>query len=255
MIICIDIGNTETTIGIFEGKRLVHTFRFETKHRETADEVAVDLNGLFQLKNLSFGSVEGIAISSVVPRITQVYLQMASRYMPDVPIVNVEPGVKTGVHILYDNPREIGADRVADVVGCLSEYGVPAVIVDFGTATTFDVVSAKGEYVGGIIYPGIMVSAEALFSKAARLSQVELVKPARLVGKNTVESLQSGLIFGTAAMVDGIVRKIKKEIGRDALAVATGGLCFLMKGISEEIAVYDESLTLKGLRQIFELNS
>jgi type III pantothenate kinase len=180
---------------------------------------------------------------------------MASRYMPDVPIVNVEPGVKTGVHILYDNPREIGADRVADVVGCLSEYGVPAVIVDFGTATTFDVVSAKGEYVGGIIYPGIMVSAEALFSKAARLSQVELVKPARLVGKNTVESLQSGLIFGTAAMVDGIVRKIKKEIGRDALAVATGGLCFLMKGISEEIAVYDESLTLKGLRQIFELNS
>lgn len=255
MLICVDIGNTETTIGIFERKKLVHTFRFETKHRETADEVAVDLSGLFQLKKLTFDSVEGVAISSVVPRITQVYLQMVNKYLPGVKVVNVEPGVKTGVHILYDNPREIGADRIADVVGCLSEYGSPAIVVDFGTATTFDVVSEKNEYVGGLIYPGIMVSAEALFLKAAKLSQVEMVRPARLIGKNTVESLQSGLIFGTAAMVDGIVRKIKKEIGKDAHVIATGGLCFLMKGVSEEIAIFDENLTLKGLRQIFELNS
>lgn len=255
MILCIDIGNTETTIGLFIGSDLKHVFRFETKVNETEDEVAVDLKGLLSLVNLNFSDIEGVALSSVVPSLTRSFLKMAKKYFPGKKLVNIEPGVKTGVPVLYENPKEVGADRIANVVGCLKKYGNPAVVVDFGTATTFDVISEEGEYLGGLIYPGILTSASALFEKAARLSQVEIKKPARLIGKSTAESIQAGIVYGTAAMVDGIVARIKKEFKKEPVVIGTGGLSYLIKGVSREINIFDPDLTLFGLFYIYKLNS
>lgn len=254
MLLTVDIGNTETTIGLFSEDKLIHTFRTETKLSETADEVAVDLKGLLELARLSFDQIEGVCISSVVPRCTQAYRDMVSRYLK-ARLVVVEPGVRTGVPILYDNPHEVGADRVANAVALKHDYGTPGIVVDFGTATTFDVVNEKGEYLGGAIYPGIMTAAEALFSRAARLSKVELNRPARAVGRNTAESIQSGLIYGNAAMVDGFVDIIARELSESPVVVATGGLCELFKGISRRIQHFEPFLTLKGLRLIFQMNS
>lgn len=255
MILCIDIGNTEVTIGVFQDEELTHNFRFETKQNETADEVAVDFRGLFSLVNLDFSEIDGICISSVVPALTLVYLEMIKKYFSALNLVNIQPGIKTGLPVLYDNPREIGADRIANSVGCLSRYGKPAVVVDYGTATTFDVLSAKGEYLGGLIVPGIMTSAKALFNKAARLSEVEVKKPSRLIGKNTVESLQSGLIYGTAALTDRMIEMIEEDLGYPVKVIATGGLAYLLKGVSKKIDEFDEHLTLYGLYEIYKLNS
>lgn len=254
MLLAVDIGNTQTTIGLFIGDDLVYTFRTETRSSETGDEVAVDLRGLLELAQADFSQLDGVCISSVVPRCTQAYREMTSRYMKAKLIV-VEPGVKTGVPILYDNPHEVGADRVANAVALKHIYGTPGIVVDFGTATTFDVVSEKGEYLGGAIYPGIMTSAEALFAKAARLSKVELTRPARAVGRNTTESIQSGLIYGNAAMVDGFIDILSREISSQPVVVATGGLCELFRGISRKIQHFEPFLTLKGLQLIFEMNS
>jgi len=255
MILAVDVGNTETTIGLFDAQgKLAHHFRYETKHRETGDEIAVDLSGLLRLVGFSLEQIEGIVLASVVPSVTSSFISMARKYLTHKPLVNLEPGVKTGLPILYENPKEVGADRIANAVGCVSEYGSPAVIVDFGTATTFDVISLDGEYLGGLIFPGIMTSAQALFERAARLSQVEIKKPGRFIGRNTVESIQSGLIFGTAAMTDELIRRIRAEIGKEAVAVATGGLAHHIKGVSTEINYFDFELTLKGLYQIYKLN-
>jgi type III pantothenate kinase len=256
MILAVDVGNSETTIGLFDSRgNLQHHFRYETKHSETGDEIAVDLNGLLNLVGYSLNGIEGVVLSSVVPPVTTAFVAMAKKYLPDKLFINLEPGVKTGLPILYENPKEIGADRIANAVGCISRYGSPAVVVDFGTATTFDVISAEGEYLGGLIYPGIMTSAQALFERAARLSQVEIKKPGRFIGRNTVESIQSGLVFGTAAMTDELIRRIRKEIGKNAVAVATGGLARLLRGVSKEIDHFDPELTLYGLFQIFTLNA
>lgn len=255
MILCVDIGNTETTFGLFENYELKNVLRIETKPRETADEVAMDLKGLLSLVQVPFSAISGVCISSVVPSVTKAYTDMFRKYFEGVRVVNVGPGVKTGIPLHYENAREIGADRIANSVGCVSYYGKPAIVVDFGTATTFDVISEKGEYLGGLIFPGIMISANALFSRAARLSQVELKAPSRLIGKNTAESIQSGIIFGTAAMVDGLVKKIKNEISGLPVVVATGGLLYLVKNICAEIDIYDPNLTLFGLLKIYEINA
>lgn len=253
MLLCVDIGNTETTIGIFEGKKLARTFRLETKVSETADEVAVDITSLLSLAGKDFRDLDGVCLCSVVPRSTQAYLEMVERYLGLKPLI-VGPGIKTGIAIIYDNPQEIGADRITNAVGCFEKYGAPGIVVDFGTATTLDVISENGEYIGGTISPGLIISSEALFLKAARLSKVDLVAPKRTIGKNTRESLQSGIIFGTAGMVDSLVRRIKRELRGKPVVVATGGLCEIFSGISEEIEFFDPHLTLHGLRIIYWKN-
>lgn len=255
MILCIDVGNTETTFGLFEGSSLKHVFRIETKVRETGDEVAIDLKGLLSLVDASLEDIKGICLSSVVPPVTSAYLEMAGRYFKGKPVVNVQPGIKTGLPVMYENPKEIGADRIANAVGCIKKYGKPAVVVDFGTATTFDVISSDGAYLGGLICPGIVVSANALFTRAAKLSQVDLKKPERLIGKSTAESIQAGIVFGNAAMVDELIRKIKKELSANPVVVATGGLLNLVKGVAEEIDIFDPDLTLFGLLKIYEMNA
>lgn len=253
MLFCVDIGNTETTSGIFSNDNLIRTYRMETKLSETADEVAVDVSGLLNLGDLKFSDIDGACLSSVVPRCTTAYTEMIERYFKVKPLV-VGPGVKTGIPIDYDNPHEVGADRIANAVAVKKRYGCPAVVVDFGTATTIDVISSKGEYIGGTISPGILVSSEALFEKAARLSKVELERPAGVIGKNTGESLQSGILYGTAGMVDSLISLIEKELKTKPVSVATGGLSTLFKGISRKIEIYEPFLTLFGLCEIFEIN-
>lgn len=253
MLLLVDIGNTETTIGIFSKEVLENTFRLETKLSETADEIAVDITSLLGLADKSFHDIDGVCISSVVPHCTAVFVEMSQSYLKVDPLV-VGPGIKTGIPILYENPKEVGADRIANAVGCIERHGKPAVVVDFGTATTFDVISEKGEYSGGVIAPGIVISAEALFEKAARLSKVDLVPPPHVIGRNTQESIQSGIIYGTAGMVDSMVSLIKKELSSEAKVVATGGLCRIFQGVSKMIEVYDSQLTLYGLKTIYYLN-
>lgn len=253
MLLAVDIGNTETTIGIFSKEALEHTFRLETKLSETADEIAVDITSLLNLAGKSFKDIDGVCISSVVPRCTGVFVEMSHNYLKINPLV-VGPGIKTGIPILYENPKEVGADRIANAVGCIERYGKPAIVVDFGTATTFDVISERGEYLGGAIAPGIQISAEALFEKAARLSKVDLKPPANVIGKNTQESIQSGIIYGTAGMVDSMVNMIKKELKSEVKVVATGGLCGIFKGVVRSIEIFDPQLTLYGLKTIYYLN-
>lgn len=255
MILCVDVGNSETTIGLFENGFLKHVFRFETRPEETEDELASDLSGLLMLVGLDFSYIKGISLSSVVPSVTRSFLNMVGKYFEGIRVVNIEPGIKTGMPILYENPKEVGADRIANAIGCIDRYGSPAIVVDFGTATTFDVISEKGEYIGGLIYPGIITSQRALFERAAKLSQVELKKPLRLIGRNTAESIQAGIIYGTAALVDELVRKIKDEIGFNSKVIGTGGLSYIVKNISKEIEIFDPDLTLFGLLKIYELNS
>ncbi|MCX7831594.1 MAG: type III pantothenate kinase [Actinobacteria bacterium] len=255
MILCVDVGNSETTIGLFEDGSLKYVFRFETKLNETEDEVAADLNSLLLLVRLDFSCIKGICLSSVVPSVTRSFLNMASKYFRGIRVVNIEPGIRTGMPILYENPKEIGADRIANAVGCIERYGSPAIVVDFGTATTFDVISEKGEYLGGLIYPGIITSQRALFERAAKLSQVELKKPGRLIGRNTTESIQAGIVYGTAALVDELVRRIRDEMALNSKVIATGGLSFIVRNVSKEIEIFDPDLTLYGLLKIFQLNS
>lgn len=254
MLLAIDVGNTETTIGLFRGGSLVTTFRYQTRIFETADEMAAALKGFLELAGVQLSELDGVCLSSVVPRLTSSYEEMAARYLGARTVV-VGPGVRTGVPILYDNPHEVGADRITNAVACTNLYGAPGIVVDFGTATTLDVVTERGEYLGGTISPGIMVSSEALFSRAARLSKVDLVAPRSTIGRNTRESLQSGIVFGTAAMVDGLVERVIAELGAKPVVVATGGLSEIFRGISRTIEVFDPHLTLKGLQIIFEKNA
>jgi type III pantothenate kinase len=253
MLLAIDVGNTETLIGVFGDDELRWHWRMATRPERTADELALLFGGFLEREQLSFsGDISGVAMASVVPRQTQALREMVRGF--GFAAVVVEPGTKTGMPILYDNPREVGADRIANAVAANARFGSPVIVVDLGTATNFDVVSAGGEYVGGVLAPGLQVSADALFARTARLPRVELTAPRSVLAKNTVESLQSGLIYGTVDMIDGLVGRIQAEVGAGEV-VATGGLAPVVITESKTITQHEPWLTLEGLRLIHHLNS
>ncbi|MFS2292021.1 MAG: type III pantothenate kinase [Actinomadura sp.] len=259
MLLTIDVGNTQTVLGLFEGDEVIEHWRINTDPRRTADEIAVVLQGLVQQSPLlAETDISGIALCSTVPSVLHEMREMCRRYYGDVPAVIVEPGVKTGVPVRMDNPKEVGADRVVNALAAVHTHGGPAIVVDFGTATTFDAVSAKGEYVGGAIAPGIEISIDALSSRGAQLHKIELIRPRSVIAKNTVEALQSGIIFGFAGQVDGIVERMSEELAEDpdeVTIIATGGLAPLVLEESRTVDVFEPWLTLIGLRLIYERNT
>jgi type III pantothenate kinase len=259
MLLTLDVGNTNTVLGLyrFASDELITHWRVSTLRTQTADEYGVLFLNLFAMRKVEAGEVSAIIISSVVPPLESTLRQVCERYFNLKPMF-VEPGIKTGMPILVDNPTEVGADRLVNSVAAFARYGGPCVVVDFGTATTFDMVSAKGEYLGGAIAPGLAISAEALFARAARLSRVDVKKPAKVVGTNTVAAVQSGLYYGYIGLVDGILERILNETqGPDLAApkiIATGGLAHLIVDDSRFIETVDDMLTLDGLRLIYERN-
>ena len=252
MLLCIDIGNTNTVLATFEGEKLVHSWRTKTDARDTADEMGLLFRGLLAGDAVQ---VTGISACSTVPAALRSLRTMLTRYYAGIPTVIVEPGTRTGVPLVFDNPREVGADRVVNTLAAYTLYGGPAIVVDFGTSTNFDVVSAKGEFLGGVLAPGVEISVDALAARAAQLRKVELVKPARVIGKNTVEALQSGVVYGFAGQVDGIVRGIASELGTPRAVVATGGLAPIVIDECDTITHHEPALTLIGLRLVFERNA
>jgi type III pantothenate kinase len=248
MLLAVDVGNTQTALGLYRDGELADHWRLATERSSTADELGVLLGGL-----LDFESVEGICLASTVPVLVREWEELARKWA-HARLLVVGPGVKTGIPIRYDDPREVGPDRIVNAVSAKERYGPPVVVVDFGTSTNFDVVSEAGEYVGGVIAPGIEVSMDALFARAARLVKVDYSAPETVIGKTTVAGLQSGLVYGFAGQVDGIVRRIRSELGSEARAVATGGLADLVTPHSETIERVDPFLTLEGVRIVWELN-
>lgn len=253
MVLVFDAGNTNIVMGIFDGEKLVTSWRTATDRRRTADDLGMLVKSLFDYGGFSFGDIEALVLSSVVPPLTPIISTMCRRYFGREPLV-VGPGVKTGMPIRYENPREVGADRIVNAVAAAYIYGRPAVVVDFGTATTFCAISRQGEYLGGAIAPGVAISTEALFEQAAKLPRVELSRPSQAIGKNTVVSMQSGIYFGFVAQVDGIVTRIKGEIGQDAVVVATGGLARLICQGTTTVDHIEPYLTLHGLKLIYDRN-
>jgi type III pantothenate kinase len=253
MLLAIDVGNTQTVAGVYQGDELLHQWRISTVRTATLDELAAQHDAMLHLRGSSLADVDDMIVSSVVPALTAGYRDLAGRYMGN-PALVIGPGVRTGMPIAIDNPHEVGADRIVNSVAAYRRYGGPCIVVDFGTATNFDCVSAAGEYLGGAIAPGIEVSVEALTSRAARLLKVELVAPDAAVGRSTVGALQSGIMYGTVAMVDGLVARLKSEIGADAIVVATGGLSELIVPLSVEIDEHDATLTLEGLRLVHDMS-
>jgi type III pantothenate kinase len=259
VLLTIDVGNTNTVLGMFDGDEIVEHWRIATDPVRTADELAVLLSGLLgQSATISEPDITGIALCCTVPSVLHEMREMCRRYYGDVPAVIVEPGVKTGVPVRYDNPKEVGSDRITNAAAAVHLYGGPAIVVDFGTSTNFDAVSERGEFVGGALAPGIEISVDALSRRAAQLLKVELARPARVIGKSTVEALQSGIIFGFAGQVEGIATRIAAELAPDdpqsVTVIATGGLAPLVIDEVKIIDAYEPWLTLIGLRLIYERN-
>ncbi len=253
MLLAIDAGNSNILVGVFKGDTLAHEWRLLTEAEKTVDEYGILFQNLYRSVNLPIEETEDIIISCVVPPLLNTFDELCTKYFHHTPLI-VGPGVKTGIPIHYDNPREVGADRIVNAVAAYEAYRRSLIVVDFGTATTFDCISPQGEYLGGAIAPGIMISSEALFHKASKLPRVELVRPQTVIGKNTTTSMQAGIIFGYVGLIDGIVSRMKKEMGNDPLVVATGGLAPLIAPESDTIAEVDEYLTLKGLHIIYKKN-
>lgn len=249
-LLAIDVGNTNTVLGLFEGDVLTRSWRIKTDARSTADEIELVFRGLLD----GAPDVTGIALCSTVPAVLREMREMLNEYHSDVPTVIVEPGTKTGVPVLTDNPKEVGTDRIVNTIAAFHLYGGPSIVVDFGTSTNLDVVSGKGEFLGGALAPGIEISLDALAQRAAQLRKVELVRPRSVIGKNTVEALQSGALYGFAGQVDGLVRRITDELGGVTAVIATGGLAPIVVPESETITHHDPDLTLVGLRLVYEKN-
>lgn len=254
MLLTVDVGNSTTVVGVFEGDTLTHHWRLSTVAHRTPDELATLMTGVLRLDDVRLTrEVEGLVVGSVVPAATEALRELAARYL-DVDPVFVEPGVRTGISLKHDNPRDLGADRIANAVAAQALYGGPAIVVDFGTAISFDVIDADGAFIGGAIAPGVSTSKDALVEHAARLPTVETVAPPAAIGRSTVTALQSGVVFGFAGLVDGVVQRIIEELGPGVTAVATGGLASAVLAACRTLDHHDPWLTLKGLRLVWERN-
>ena len=253
MLLVVDIGNTNTALGVFLGKKIIEDWKIRTERERTRDEYALTLLSLLNSAGIETQEIKSVIISSVVPPLTPVFQSLCQKLFQLRPLV-VGPGLKTGMPILYENPLEVGADRVVVAVAAFEKYGGPCVVVDFGTATTFDAVSSRGEYLGGAIAPGIQISAEALFLKTAKLPRIEIRKPKKAIGRSTVASMQAGLFFGYVGLISNIIRKIKRELGGEAKVISTGGFAVQISADIKSIDVNEPHLTLEGLRIIYERN-
>ena len=257
MLLAIDVGNTNIVLGVFDGAKLTESWRLQTLRERTADEIGILVTQLFSQSGLDKRAISGIVLSSVVPPLTGTIRQMVERYF-GVKAMVIEPDLETGMPILYKNPAEVGADRILNGVAAYRLYGrdrrAPMIVVDFGTATTFDAISAKGEYLGGVITPGMQISADALFQRAARLPRVDIKKPCEVIGRTTVSAIESGLYYGYAGLVDGVVRRMRAELGQNSVCIATGGLAAIIAPEVDLIEQVDPDLTLQGLRMVWERN-
>lgn len=253
MLLAIDVGNTNIVMGLYQQKELLVNWRIDSDRTQTEDEYGVLIRNLFYHSYLDSEAVDDIIISSVVPPLTQILTRMSKKFMNIEPTI-VGPDIETGLKVSYDNPKEVGADRIVNAVAGYEKYGGPLIIVDFGTATTFCAISAQGDYRGGAIAPGITISTNALFEQAAKLPRVELTKPEQLIGKNTVSSMQSGIFYGFIGQVDGIIKRMKSEFETTPKVIATGGMAYLIYPESETIDILNSYLTLEGLRLIYERN-
>jgi type III pantothenate kinase len=253
MLLAIDVGNTNIVYGLFDGEKLVHEFRVESGRARTADEYAVVVRALLDMHGVDPKRVDSAIVASVVPSLTEPMVDLVRRAFGREAII-VGPGVRTGMAILYENPREVGADRIVNAVAAYERVKGGVIVVDFGTATTFDCVTPRGEYLGGVIAPGVQISADALFARAAKLPRVEIAKPSKVVGRNTVHSMQSGIVYGYVGLVDGLVERLLGELGYPCAVIATGGLASLIAPLSKTIGEVDDVLTLVGLRILFERN-
>ena len=253
MLLAIDVGNTQTHFGAFEAKDLVEHWRFATDGEDTADELAVRLSGLLALRGIDLAAIDGCITSSVVPRLNPEYTRMCTEYLGAACLM-VGPGVRTGMAVRLDNPHELGADRLVNAVAAFDRFGGPCAVVDFGTAITFDAISAGGEYLGGVIGPGVQISMEALTERAARLPMVDLAEPSGVIGRTTQASLQSGMVYGFAGAIDAIAGRIRAELGAETSFVATGGMAAAIVPHCDLIDEVDDLLTLNGLRLVWELN-
>ncbi|MFT6396543.1 MAG: type III pantothenate kinase [Bradymonadia bacterium] len=254
MLLVIDIGNTNIVIGLYRGDELANHWRLQTNTRKTEDEYGVLIRQLFETSNEPTDRIEGAIVASVVPPMESMFVAMVRRYFSVEPLI-VGPGIKTGMPILYENPREVGADRIVNAVAAYSRTNRPTIVVDFGTATTFDGISDKGEYLGGAICPGVTISADALYERASKLPRVDVAPPAQVIGRNTVSSMQAGIVFGYVGLVDGMIKRFIAEYGCDMHVIATGGLGGLFSEHCEHIDEYDADLTLVGLKLLWERNA